>query len=215
MKQITSIILLSLIATLGFGQECLECKKKFDRLIEIEQQERTSDSHLKESLSIAKELYEKRYFDYIDSISNNTIHVSKNLTHTFANITRKRCDSTGVSYYLKYLDITTGSAEEERSFGLERLFKKCPETVLQQIDRPLFEDLAWGFVNNRYYGPIAPFENDGYKTMTVYEDPPEQTLNSENYIEIFNETYPTLKTNETHSDDIKLLLKKIAEMLEE
>ena len=215
MKLTASIILLALTTTFSFGQQCLECRKKFDRLIEIEQQDHVSDSELDESLQIAKDLYEKRYTDYIDSISNNTIHVSKNLTHTFANITRKRCESKGVSYYIDYLIFTSGSAEEERSFGLERLFKECPETVLQTTKQSYILDIAWGFVNNRLYGPIDPFEDDGYKAMTVYENSPRTELNSDNYKEIFHQTYPTLTSNEAYSEEIKLLLKKIAEILEE
>lgn len=208
-------ILLVLTTTYSFGQQCLECKKKFDRLIEIEQQDQVSDSELDESLRIAKELYDMRYTDYIDSISNNTIHVSKNLTHTFASITRKRCETKGVSYYLDYLEFTSGSAEEERSFGLERLFKECPETVLQMTGQSYILDIAWGFVNNRAYGPIDPFENNGHKAMTVYANSPQMELNSNNYKEIFNKTYPTLTSNEAYSEEIKLLLKKIAEILKE
>ena len=214
MKLIVGIVFLTLSSAICYGQQCLDCKKSFDRLIEIEQQDQISDSELNESLEIVTELYKKGYTDYIDSVSNNTSYVSKNLTHTFCIITRKRCDTKGVNYYLNYLQVTTGSAEEERSFGLERLFKDCPETVLDKLDQSYFGDLAWGFVNNRLYGPDDPFEDDGFKAMTFYDSAPERKLTLDNYNDIFNETYPTLTSNENYSEDIKLILQKIAEILE-
>ncbi len=213
-RNFTIILLLLLTANYSFGQPCLECKQKFDRLIAIEAQDMISDSDLEEGLGIAKELYERSCVDYIDSIANNMAYGSINLTHTFASIAKKRCDSVGVSYYLNYLNFTSSSAEEERSFGLERLFKECPETVLEQIDQSFFGDLAWGFVNNRYYGPVDPFEDYGYKALTDYRNSIEPILNTKNYIEIFNETYSTLIKAEKYPDEIKMLLKKIAEILE-
>lgn len=214
MKLIAIIILITLTTSFSFGQQCAECKKKFDRLIAIEQQDDISDLQLNESLKIAKELYEKRYVDYIDSISKRTIYVSKNLTHTFASITRKRCDSIGVSAYLNYLSFTSGSVEEERSFGLEQLFQKCPETVIKQIGQSYIEQLAWGFVNNRYYGPVDPFEDDGFKAMTVYKKA-EPKLNAENCREIFNMTYPTLVETNKYTEFIELLLMEIYEILKD
>ena len=62
----------------------------------------------------------------------------------------------GVDYYFDYMMLTKGSAEEERSFALERLFVKYPEIVLNRIgkDNDFLNHLTWGFLNNRYYGSI-------------------------------------------------------------
>ena len=214
MKVSVSTLLFTLTALFSFGQQCFECKENFDRLIEIEEEQKISTSALKESWALTKNLYEKGYIDYNDSISKNTIYVSQSLTHAFSNIIRKRCDSLSISYYLMYLDMTTGSAEEERSFGLERIFKRCPETVLDQIDPAYFDELAWGFINNRFYGSKSPLDKEDYIAMTINNNPPKPVLNKENYALIFNETYPTLTSNKKFSEEIKLLLKKIKENLQ-
>ena len=100
-----------------------------------------------------------------------------------------------MDYYFKYLDFTKGSAEEERSFALERLFVKFPEIVFNRIGKneELLNDLTGGFLNNRYYGAKNPFENNDYIAMTVYENGPNQILNKDNCKDIFYETNPSLK----------------------
>lgn len=92
--------------------------------------------------------------------------------------------------------ITHESPEEERTFSLERLFVKYPETVLRNIgkDTELLYNLTWGFLNNRMYGAKDPFENNEFKAMTVYSNGPTPVLTSENCAEIFWETVPSLKS---------------------
>lgn len=193
------IILISIITINIFGQQCDSCKKEFDKLLMIKNKSKVSQTDLEKTWQITKKLYNLRYTDYIDSIVNKTSYVSHSLTRTFSDICIKTGGKLGVDYYFNYLTLTKGSAEEERSFALERLFVKYPENVLNKIgkDNDLLNDLAWGFLNNRYYGAKNPYEKEDFTAMTVYEDSPKPVLNKNNCKSIFFKTNPSLKEKYT------------------
>ncbi len=196
MKNITLIILLITIFTIStYGQQCDSCKKEFDKLLLIKEKSKVNQTDLEKSWQITKNLFNLRYTDYIDSVVNRTSYVSNSLTRTFSDICIMSDGKPGVDYYFNYLELTSGSAEEERSFALERLFVKFPEIVLAKIgkDNDRLNDLTWGFLNNRYYGAINPFETKSFTAMTVYENGPEPILNKSNCKSIFFETNPKMK----------------------
>jgi hypothetical protein len=129
---------------------------EFDKLLMIKEKSKINQTDLEKSWQITKKLYNLSYTDYIDSIANNTSYISHSLTRTFSDICIKTGGKPGVDYYFNYLTLTKGSAEEERSFALERLFVKYPEIVLNKIGKEsyLLDDLTWGFLNNRCYGQL-------------------------------------------------------------
>lgn len=148
------------IFSLTYAQQCDFCKFKFDYLLNVLKQKKLSQTELQNCWLIVKDLYRARYTDYIDSIANNTSYVSHSLTKTYSEICIKTEGSVSVDYFFKYMTLTEGSAEEERSFSLERLFVKFPEIVLKHIGKneELLDALTWGFLNNRAYGSNNPFE---------------------------------------------------------
>jgi hypothetical protein len=154
---------------------------------------------LEESWQITKKLHELKYTNYIDSVSNGISYVSHSLTSVFSDICIKTDGNLGVDYYFNYLTLTKGSAEEERSFALERLFVRYPEMVFNKIgkDNDLLDDLTWGFLNNRYYGAINPLETEDYTAMTVFENGSKPILNKDNCKSIFFETNPSMKSKYT------------------
>jgi len=195
-KAILIIILIFTMAINIFGQQCDSCKKEFDKLLIIKENSKVSQTDLEKSWQITKKLYTLKYTDYIDSVANGTSYVSHSLTKIFSDICIKTGGELGVDYYFNYLTLTKGSAEEERSFALERLFVKYPEIVFNKIgtDNDLLNDLTWGFLNNRYYGVINPLETEDFTAMTVYENGPKPILNKDNCKSIFFETNPSMKT---------------------
>jgi hypothetical protein len=201
-----------------FGQDCDSCKMEFEKLLMIKEKSKILQTDLEKSWQIAKKLHNLRYTDYIDSTTNGIPYVSHSLTRTFSDICIKTGGKPGVDYYFNYLTLTKGSAEEERSFALERLFVKYPEIVLNKIgkDINLLNDLIWGFLNNRCYGPINPFETNDYTAMTVFENGPKRILNRDNCKSIFFETNPTMKTKyNDYKYQIDYILNKAVESLKE
>ena len=218
MKKSFLIILFSLsFASISLGQQCDSCKLEFDKLLLIKNKTQVSSADLEKSWQISKKLYSLNY-TYYDSIVNNEKYIIHSLTKTFSDICIKAQANLGVDYYLKYLDFTNGSAEEERSFALERLFVKFPEIVLDKIgqNEDLLNDLVWGFVNNRYYGAKNPFDNNDFTAMTVYENGPKPILNENNCESIFFDTNPSLKKKyKDYQSQIDYIITASIEILKE
>ena len=177
------------------GQRNEKYQLKFDSLLNILKQNKISQSDINNSFIITKELYKLHYTNYFDTVNNSTNYVTHSLTKVFSDICIKFGDSSGVDYYLKYMKFTDGSCEEERSFALERLLVKYPETLLKQVGKntKLLNDLIWGFVNNRYNGAKNPQEDEDFTAMIVYEKKPKPILNKDNCKKIFFQTNPRLK----------------------
>jgi len=178
-----------------FGHQCDSCKKEFDKLLIIKNNVKVYQADLEKCWQITKKLYDLKYKYYIDIAANGTSYASHSLTRTFSDICIIAGGKLGVDYYFNYLTLTEGSAEEERSFALERLFVKYPTIVLDRIGKnnDLLNDLTWGFINNRYYGAKNPFEDNDFTAMTVYENGPKPILNPDNCKSIFFETNPSMK----------------------
>ena len=178
-----------------YGQQCSECRKDFDVLIKILKTDKVNPKELEISWQITTKLYKLNYTDYIDTVINNVGYISHSLTKTFSDICIKSGRQLGVDYYLKYLNFTEGSAEEERLYALERIFVKFPELVLNTIgqDTLLLSDISWGFRVNRFYGPKSHYANKDYNAITVYDNAPKPILNIDNCRKIFFETNPSLK----------------------
>lgn len=189
------LILICFFAVNTFAQQCDLCKRDFKLLLIIKDKSEINSTDLEMSWEITKNLYNIKYTDYIDSVSKGTSYVSHSLTRVFSDICLMADSILGVDYYFKYLSLTNGSAEEERSFAFERIFVKYPEIVLNKIgdNKEWLNYITWGFINNRYYGAVNPYENEEYTALTVYENTPEPVLNKTNCELIFFETNPTLK----------------------
>jgi len=177
-----------------------------------------TQNDLEISWQITQKLYNLKYTDYIDSVANGMEYVSHSLTKIFSDICIKANNKMGVDYYFNYLDFTYGSAEEERSFGLERLFVKNPEIVLNEIgiNYDFLDQIVWGFLNNRYYGALNPYEENDYTAMTVFENEPKPVLNKDNCRSIFFETNPIMKTKyNEYKKQIDYIINAAIESLEE
>jgi hypothetical protein len=188
------IVLVFVLKFSTFGQQCDSCKKSFDKLLEISNKEKISQSDMENSLQITKKLYKDRYTDYIDSIVNKNTYESYNLTRTFTKICLKADGRLGVDSYLNYLAFSSGSAEEDRSFCFERIFVKFPEIVLSRIEKnnTLLDELVWGFLNNRLYGAKNQNDEDEFSSISIKEKSQTEVLNKDNCKSIFFETNPSL-----------------------
>jgi hypothetical protein len=193
-KYITLFSIVLIISSNTIGQRADSCLIGFDELLAILDQEKIKDKDLDRCLEISQKLYARKCDMRIVKDSNGNNYATHSLTRVFADICVKSERNLGVDHYIQYYRFTHGSAEEERSYALERLLVKYPRYLLDQIgqDEEMLFDIAWGFLNNRYYGPKDPYEDLKFKASKVHSKGPEPVLNAENCIEIFFETNPTL-----------------------
>jgi hypothetical protein len=154
-----------------FGQECSECKADFDKLLQVSNSKSLNRENLEKSWQISSRLYKKGYSEHVGKDANGNEYVISTLSKLFADICLKADEHDCVEYYLRYMNLTRGSAEEETSFSLERVFQKFPEAILKAIgdDKEILDQLTWGFLNNR------------------------NIINKNDCKTVFYKTYPTLK----------------------
>lgn len=169
---------------------------------------------------IVDSLWKHQCYDYVKTVNEENYAITT-LTLEFGKICIKANSDIAVKAYIEYLNKNKGSAEEQLGFSFENIFVQRPESVLSQIstqdsvtrDRLLFH-LAWGFVNNRLYGALDPLQDDPFKAMTVYDNPPKPILNSKNYKDIYFSLNPMIKKLYTkYQTYIELEFSKILEMI--
>jgi hypothetical protein len=196
MKKVIIALLIIQATTLSACKQQTDThKNQFDQLLTILNKENILKDDMLESWEIVRELYLNNYMFYIDSVKDGISYTSHSLSKTYSDICIKAGNNTGIDYYFKYMDLTSNSAEEERSFALERIFVQYPEIVLNKIGKneDLLNDLTWGFINNRYYGAQNPFDNKDYTAITTSDTSNIPKLNKDNCKDIFYETNPGLK----------------------
>jgi hypothetical protein len=208
------ILLLLCVSLVVHGQQKPCGKIFYERLTTISQKTKISDQDFKESVNVVKKLDSINCHEY-DVIINGQEYCESSLTFLFGVICVKFNCTNAVIEFIKYINFQSGSAEEEIDFSLERLFKKRPEDVLKYGGSYL-DKLAWGFVNNHYYGVVDPYENELNKAFTKYDNPPKVVLTKKNYKDIFYQVNPKLKPEyDKYQSQIDNLLNSIFENLED
>lgn len=167
-------------------------------------------------LETVRKLENNKCFDYVHK-KNGQEYIETGLTYLLGRLCVVANTKRAIQEYVSYLNRTTGSAEEQRSFSFEYLFQKNPEAVLSivQSDKELLDHLVWGFINNRRYGVNDPYETEPNKAYIVREKEPQPVLTQSTCQDIFYKTYPGLKNNNTYSKQTAYLLTSIKSALEE
>lgn len=208
-------ILLTVMMLCGImsGLSCAGEKEKngFDSLIAMKEKGSISDAELEECFNITKTLYDSN-IDHVKSMDGEK-ETYYNLTHTFADLCMMAPKKSGIKYYLKYLDYTGGSAEEERSFSLERLFLKYPGDVLDAIgnNEDLLSSIAWGFVNNYIFEIEGEIEDETQSSDSEKIKTSSPELNQENYRELFMSRIPGInEIYKDHTSQLDFILEEIS-----
>lgn len=197
------------------------CNKWFERLYPYSELEFVDDSVLKICNQIVDTLCYYGCSDYITGENENK-YVEFSLTGLYGKICQKSNSAKGVEFFVKYLLRNDNSAEEQLSFSFENIFVNRPSFVLEQIHRQdkskqeyLLMHLAWGFLNDRYYGGTGTVSSDSSKAKRDDENQPNAVLNLSNYREIFFSLNPELRRlYGAYSDLIDYVLSAVEEELE-
>lgn len=167
-------------------------------------------------LETVRKLESNMCIDYVQK-KNGQDYVETGLTYLLGRLCLLSNSRRAVEEYVGYLKRNSGSAEEQRSFSFEYLFRQNPAVVLSvvQSDKELLDHLVWGFINNRRYGVNDPYESEPNKAYSVEGKAPKPFLTQSNCQDIFYKTYPILKNNKSYSKQIAYLLSSIREDLKE
>jgi len=204
---LTGILTFSFL--LSFGQNICD-PKDFELLKSACRKNTLTEQEFSSYLMIVRKLEKNNCIDYVQN-RNGQEYVETGLTYLFGQICIIANSDKSVREYIDYLKRNSGSAEEQRSFSFEYIFKQNPTRVLSLIgfDKELLDHLVWGFMNNRLYGENDPYEKDPNKAYTRYESGPKRVLTDQTYKDIFYKTYPKLKNDKSFSKTTEYLLTTI------
>ena len=199
----------------SFGQTNCD-PKDFELLKSGSRKTKLTDFEFLSYLKTVKLLESNRCFDYVQK-RNGREYIETGLTYLLGQLCLAANSNKSVVEYINYLNRHLGSAEEQRSFSFEYLFKQNPKRVLSIVnsDTTLLDHVAWGFMNNRLYGVDDPYQNDPNKEYTAYYKEPKRVLTIQAFKDIFYKTYPSLKNDTIYSKQIEYLLNSIYDGLKE
>lgn len=176
------------------------CNKWFGALYPYSKLEFVGDSALSICDAMVDTLCYYGCSDHLSGESRND-SVDYTLTLLYGIICLKSNSAKGVASFMNYLIRNENSAEEQLSFSFENIFVHRPRTVLEQIHRKhtgkreyLLGHLAWGFLNNRYYGITASNNGNSSAATADSVNEPRPVLGSSNYKEIFFSLNPEIRS---------------------
>ncbi len=183
-------ILLIIFFVFQINCYCQDCDSVlFNQLMYYNTLKSVSDKELIVCRNLVDSLSDQHCYFY----EKNNQAISS-LTFEFGKICLKANSDQGVKLFIEYLikNRKRGSAEEQLSFSFEYLFEQQPENVMNEMAKldnstkdQLIGELCWGFCNNHLYGKNDPLQDDPFKAMTVFSNPPKEELDSTTYKEIF------------------------------
>jgi hypothetical protein len=219
MKNAMVLLLTLLVYTNSICQENCD-SALFKQLIKYGNSKTLSLEDFQKCQTIVNQLWVQHCYDYLKVINNENYRLTS-LTYEYGRICLKANPDYAINAFIDYIIDNKNSAEEQIDFSFEKLFVKYPKRVL--IDMSKFDSdtkndllwrLSWGFVNNRCYGPIDPFDDNPFKAMTVYNNPPKVVLDSTNYKNIYFSLNPEIKVAYlTFKNEIELVLSHILTMI--
>jgi hypothetical protein len=184
-------------------ESAVDCDAILKELKRYSKLDAVDNSTLERSKQILSLLQENQCYAYTDHLvikeDNKEVYIGS-LTYIYGRICENNSSRQAVKYYIEYWKSQSGSAEEELSFAFERLFVSKPFLVFEEINRydklkqkGMLDSIAYGFLNNRYYGPSHPDSELMDKAFIVRKEPLPVVLNKSNYKEIFFQTNPKFK----------------------
>lgn len=214
--QASLIRILIICSFLSIVEPAFTCDSTmFKTLIDYSSNEYISEKEFLICKDLVDSLWAQGCDDYLKRINNQNVAITS-LTYTFGKICYIANSELATKSYIEYLLKNKKSAEEQLSFSFEYLFTLKPNVILREISKLneddqefLLRQLVWGFINNRSYGIVDPYENNPYKAFTYYRNPPEIILDTTNYKEIFAKVNPSIQNNTEFAGSIEYILEEI------
>lgn len=123
------------------------------------------------------------------------------ITALFGRLCQKSPSPKAAEYFIRYRLMNANSADEEFQLVLERVFVSKPTATMAYIKgQPdttrtmLLDDIVWGFLSNRIYGPIDPFEGRSVHRVMPGETMPPEVLNRRTYRQVFQRLSPHMES---------------------
>ncbi|MBD3243934.1 MAG: hypothetical protein GF331_25300 [Chitinivibrionales bacterium] len=189
MKHVVLIVLILAVAACGRSRR--KCSRLGERLYEYSSKLTITEEVLENSREIVERIPDGCEDDLIIEINEEERNVGS-VVRLFGRICQKSSEPQAAVYLLEYRLEHWESADEEFSLAVERVFVSKPKATMEFIRKQrdsvkiqLLNDIVWGFLSNRVYGPKDPYENQPRRQFRDITDIPKEVLNRHNYRQIF------------------------------
>jgi hypothetical protein len=218
---LTAVVLVLL--TCGAAWASRKCSKPGEELHRLSRASTVDDDVLERARRIVKNMPPKCFKGQVTiEVDREEIAVGS-VTYLFGRICQRNASLKAVKYFLGYRLDKWDSPDEELSLSLERVFVSNPGPILGFISKQpdsvrarLMNDIAWGFLSNRVYGPENPYEDRERRTFLGPEDLPKQILNLRNYKRIFFRLHDDMpRLAKQYPDEVEFILEQVRLFLEQ
>ncbi len=219
MQQTLSVALALCVASSSMPRKC---QRPADQLYRYSICPVVTESVLKAATKIALGLPEKCLKDEVFIDSEHKRFSVGSVTRLYSRICQKSTSPAAAVAFAQFRVQNWHSADEEFSLSMERVFVSKPEPMLRfiraqsdSVRRQLLNDITWGFLTNRVYGPVDPYEEKGRQRFTPGEPMPQEVLNKRNYRQIFYNLHPDMKSLlNTYAYEFDIILTAAGKYLE-
>jgi hypothetical protein len=185
-----AILLASLLLVSGSQEK--KCSRYGELLYRYARLDTVAEGMLIESRKIVDRLPPKcAAVEVVTNVNGKQVHAGS-VTYLYGRICQKCPSPKAVDFFLAYRLANWQSADEEFSLSLERVFVSKPGVMLSRIRQQpdsvrhqLLNDIIWGFLTNRTYGPRDPYEDRTKQLDDERDRVPKEVLNKNNYETIF------------------------------
>lgn len=215
-------LLIALVAVSLASASKKKCGRQGEELYRISRLATITDRTLSRVSDIVRRLPERcSSEDIIVKVKGQDTNLGT-VTHVLGRICAKSDSPKAVTLYMQYRMANSESADEEFSLSLERLLVSKPAMVLGYVRRQpdsvrtlLLNDIVWGFLSNRVYGPVNPYENKRGRRFTNVGDIPKEVLNRKTYKKIFFRLNEDMgEVTKEYEPEVTYVLEEIRKYLE-
>ena len=211
MPQTLTVLLALLSVTSSLPRRC---QRPAEQIYRYSTKPVITEAVLRAATEVALDISEKCINSEVYIEHNRKSFAVGSVTRLYGRICQKSSSPAAVAAFVRYRVQHWHSADEELSLAMERVFVSKPEATLRYIRtqpdsvrKQLLNDITWGFLSNRVYGPVDPYEEFGRRTFAPGERIPQEVLNRKNYRQIFLNLHPGIKAlGDTYAREFEIIL---------
>jgi len=212
--RIAALALSVLVITLTSGRK--NCLRQSEELLRYSNLLSVSDSVLVRSTAIVRKISGRCARDGMSVVRDGRRLEAGSVIGVYGRICEKSVTKMGAETFIAFRLENWASGDENYALALERIFARRPDVVLEKISRlddslkvPVLNEIVWGFINNRRFGPVDPFGDETYRPVQPREIEPKEVLNKFTFRGIFFDLNPKMHAlDDAYGHEIRYILKQ-------
>lgn len=209
-------LILAAVVLVSFSPGKKNCLSRSEELYRISQLPSVSDSLLLRSRYLVDKIDGRCVENGVLVVRGDQIISVGSLASVFGTLCGKCKSNNGAQAFIEFRRDQWASADEDLALSLERIFVSRPAFVMAYMHQfsdtvrtQMLNDIVWGFINNRLYGPEDPRENGISEPYGMVGERPREKLNKYTCKQIFFRLNPAMTSvAESYPREINYMLEQ-------